>query len=678
MKKILILAILIPGALLVRAEDTASPVINPETLGYTREAYDSVGNEFSFEMLYSYLAEDGDKLFLRLPQKVKTLSGREISAADVYGTVYFGPYPFETAETTYDYAVFRKRSRITGGTAEINVKSLFALRSNSENWSDTAKLALRLELHARTTQEDIDLGTYQIQACVKVENSTLEILPSIIEGPFVTNVTSDNPTVIEIVFRLNKEAAAKVVIPAIGEFMQGKSSDEYKIRLVRLKPDTGYKYYVEVAGVRTGEYEFKTAPLPGKGKTRFVFACDSRGGYGGGDRNYMGVNYNVMERIAGLAWIQDVDFMLHGGDLVNGYTTSTDDFRSQIRAFKQSVSSFWRSRPVYTGLGNHEALVETYRDPSPDADKRKNRYGVQIDKRPYATDSAEAVFAGEFYNPLDAPPPPRENLPTLNENTYSFQYGPVKVITICNNYWYANYASETGGAPEGWLFPIQLGWLRSRLQEAEEDPTVKYVIVYAQEPVFPNGGHVSDTMWYRGDNNVRAHMLDGKGELRPAHNGIIEVRNDLAEILQGYSKVAAFLAGDEHAYHRIVIDKETPVGDPKKDDFNRDGKICGEAENEADREPCSPLAELKFPLWYITSGGAGAPYYSEEPSPWNEYLKKKYADESELRKYYFFTSQLNYLLFEADENGISVTVYNPYGEKIDSVQNLMDVKKQEK
>ena len=49
------------------------------------------------------------------------------------------------------------------------------------------------------------------------------------------------------------------------------------------------------------------------------------------------------------------------------------------------MAGFWRSRPVYPAMGNHEALLNVFDDGS--------KYGIALDQWPYATHSAEAVFA---------------------------------------------------------------------------------------------------------------------------------------------------------------------------------------------------------------------------------------------------------------------------------------------
>jgi hypothetical protein len=241
----------------------------------------------------------------------------------------------------------------------------------------------------------------------------------------------------------------------------------------------------------------------------------------------------------------------------------------------------------------------------------------------------------------------------------------VKIICFNNNYWVSYRSRKFGGAPEGYILDDQLDWIKKELEAAEMDEAVRYVILYAQEPVFPNGGHLRDAMWYHGDNNVRAYTYDSdRGELVPESKGIVEVRNELVRAIAGSEKVAAVLTADEHGYHKVLIDGSVPIGDPEKDDQNENGKL-GDAGEEH-----SALADLEYPTWYITAGGGGAPYYSEEKTPWNEYWNARPGSDG-----FYYSSQEHILLFSANEERISLGVYNPYGEIFDGIDDLMAVKK---
>jgi hypothetical protein len=361
-------------------------------------------------------------------------------------------------------------------------------------------------------------------------------------------------------------------------------------------------------------------------------------------------------------------FFLFGGDLVNGYTSSPDDFRTQLQGWKQAMAGFMHHRPAYSCIGNHEAILKAYT-------KGDNLMQV-LDRWPYETESTEAIFAEQFIQPVNGPEPSDPRRPTYKENVYSFQYGPVRFIAFNNNYWVSRnlFRREatflTGGSPEGYMLDDQMNWIQKELDKAEKDETVRFIILFAQEPVFPNGGHIQDSMWYLGDNTIRAYTYDEKEDkLKPENDGIIDVRNKLAAMIGANKKVAAVLGSDEHAYHKTLIDKTVPIGVPEKDGME---KVC--AENGA----CSPLSGLKYPTWYIVSGGGGAPYYAMEKTPWNDYwqnFKGEMPDHTSKRGCFYYSSQENFFIIKTDNSKISLTVYNPYGEILDAIDDLMQVKK---
>jgi phosphodiesterase/alkaline phosphatase D-like protein len=108
-------------------------------------------------------------------------------------------------------------------------------------------------------------------------------------------------------------------------------------------------------------------------------------------------------------------------------------------------------------------------------------------------------------------------------------------------------------------------------------------------PLFPNGGHVGDAMWYGGNNTPRATVAG-----KPLANGIIERRDDLLRIIQAHPKVLAVLTGDEHNYNKTRLDAKVPIYPPNWD---------------------KAKVELQRPFWQINNGAAGAPYYAQDDTP---------------------------------------------------------------
>jgi hypothetical protein len=239
---------------------------------------------------------------------------------------------------------------------------------------------------------------------------------------------------------------------------------------------------------------------------------------------------------------------------------------------------------------------------------------------------------------------------------FAFQYGPVKVIVFNNNYWWTshNRIAEFGGSPEGYILPEQLRWIERELKKTEDDATVRFVLLLGHEPVFPGGGHVADAMWHNGNNNVRAYMVGDGGKPQPFPMGIVEVRNRFWEIVSKNPKVAAVLGSDEHNYQRLLVDARMQVGVPALDDRDKNGKL--------DDGVLSPDSAFGLPTWCIISGGAGAPYYTQQPSPWQGSVVR-------------FTAQHHYVFFQADENRMGCRVYSVSGQLLDEEPDLLAVKR---
>jgi 3',5'-cyclic AMP phosphodiesterase CpdA len=378
----------------------------------------------------------------------------------------------------------------------------------------------------------------------------------------------------------------------------------------------------------------------------------------------MGCNYRDLSHFAAFAYRTDCRFLLQGGDLVNGYTTRPDDYRTQFYGWKHAVHGFHAERPVYAAMGNHECLVYHFDDGS--------KYGLRVDRWPYDTQSSEVIYGEELVLPTNGPTASDPRRPTYRENVYSFQYGCVQCIAVNNNYWLCDRATQYGGSPEGYILPDQLSWIKRELQKAEQDGTVKFVFLFMQEPMLPNGGHIADAMWYHGDNRVRAGTWGGR-QLQLEAAGIIDVRNELMRAVHASSKVVAVLGSDEHGYSKLRVDSSVPVGDPGKDDVNGDGWINYHGlDTDGDGKPnavevASPLHDLARPVWYLVGGGFGAPFYAREATPWNAYWDEK---GPRTRDSFVYSSQPNILVFDVSESGVSMETINLFGETIDRINNL--------
>jgi hypothetical protein len=176
----------------------------------------------------------------------------------------------------------------------------------------------------------------------------------------------------------------------------------------------------------------------------------------------MGHNRHVLSRVAQDAYRRGAHFFLFGGDLINGYTSSRDDFRLQLKGWKQTMAGFWRSRPVYPAMGNHEALLNVFDDGS--------TYGIALDQWPYATHSAEAVFADAFWNPQNGPQSrPTDRRPALQGKRLlvSVRAGRLRGLQqqlLVDDQ--RKCVRPYGGAPEGYMLDDQLRWIETTLNRS--------------------------------------------------------------------------------------------------------------------------------------------------------------------------------------------------------------------
>ena len=576
------------------------------------------------------------------------------------GTISTGPYPFEAGDADIDYMRFRRSSRLEKGRGVLRITDLMDPFRNANNWPQgqgwqmTPTIAYRLDLW-RGSGDRIDrLGFYHGLVSFSYRDGILRRLNTITEGPFVSGVSSDDPTSLVIAWLTSDPCRGAVAL----EDTAGRTvavadpgpATAHEVRVTGLEPDSRYLYHVACVTDRgdttiSNRYELRTAPSRGEGEVVLAFVGDSREGTGGGERACTGSNARVLGWLGQDAHHRGAEFLLFGGDLANGYTTDTEDFAVQLTGWKLAISGFWRTHPIYTGMGNHDSLLHGFDDDS--------RYGITFDKWPYATASCEAVFAGMFHNPTNGPQPADLRRPSYSENVYTLQYGPVAVIAFNNNYWWTtdDKVPEFGGCPEGYILPEQLAWIEEQLDRAQADTTVRYIVMFAQEPVFPCGGHISDAMWWEGDNNVRAYARpSGTDRVEPIGPGIIEVRNRLWEAVARHDKVAVVLGSHEHEYYRLRMDDQTPVGMYPGDDLDGDGKL----------DRASPNPRFGHPTWAVTAGTAGAPYYSREETPWQPDV---------------FTSQSGYVLLRAGDEGMSLEFITETGQIYDRVDDLMAIKK---
>jgi len=595
--------------------------------GYSRIHYDDDGK--------LYLARDGRKIYQSNPRggyeledMIGSPKGTENGIKFTFpegftGAMYYGfIHHFDSKHPLPVY--FRDFLLITGTTCEIDIKNGMSGKYDMIGWEDTGIGTLGYRITNEYGEMIYDgIITFDGTGPFKVANT-------ITEGPFISLLSETGAT---ITFRTNKKCKGKILVDG-QEFVEKKATLNHDIPVSGLSPDTDYEYTVQIRSLDQ-KYSFRTAPEPGsRSSFSFSYASDSRGGQGGGERGFYGVNSYILKKILAASLHYDARFMVFTGDLIDGYLTNKNQMDLQYSNWKRSVEAFAHYIPLYVGMGNHEALTYTFYD-------TVTQIPFSVDRFPFETESAEAIFQSHFTLPVNGPDsedgseydpnPEQVDFPSYKESVYYFKYDNVAIVMLNSDYWYSpslrNYQRASGNL-HGYLMDNQMEWFAKVLSELEQDDNIDHVFVTQHTPAFPNGGHVHDDMWYNGTNDFRPYV-DGK----PVKKGIIQRRDEYLDLITNKSKkVVALLTGDEHNYNRMQLTSEV---------------------NIYPENYFHPKLEVTRPVWQINNGAAGAPYYAQEETPWSDSVEG-------------FTTQNAVVIFHVNGKRISMEVFNPDTlEKID-------------
>ena len=553
-----------------------------------------------------------------------------------YGFLYYGFIPLN--DSKYPQPVyFSSVETIKEGFAEIRIKDMKG-KFDMIDWTTNAMGIMGYRIMDSwnnilydgkinftaydflATDEVYKTMAYGQQVNVKPDPFKVEL--SIIEGPFIANLTHEETTV-----QMKTNFRGKVTVAVNGKKFTSKNNTIHEIQITGLEPDTEYNYEL-IYGSFSEKYSFRTAPAPGS-RTAFSFAytSDSRSGNGGGERNLNGVNAYIMKKIMALNMQEKVRFMQFTGDMITGYKENTDAIQLEYANWKRAIEPFARYIPVITAMGNHEAAVKTFFDLA-------NNYKYQVDNFPYDIASSEAIYQREFVNPLNGPDSedgsmydPDENaidFPSYKESVFYYIYDNLAMVVLNSNYWYTPSVKSidvTGGNIHGYVMDNQLEWFSNTMAELENNSAIDHIFVTIHTPFFPNGGHIYDDMWYNGDNSFRPVIAGNK-----VAKGIIERRDELLDIIVNQSKkTKAILTGDEHNYARTLIGPQTNIY-PKRYTAEK--------------------ISISREIWQINNGAAGAPYYAQEETPWSKYVEG-------------FTTQNALVIFDVDGTSINMRVLNP-------------------
>jgi len=534
------------------------------------------------------------------------------------GKLYYGLINYE--DSKYPMPVwFKSTSEIIGGKAYINIKKRLSGRYDMSDWEKNGygTLSYRVSDNKGNLIYDGIVSFYY-------KNRKFELAETIIEGPFVNILTPESAV---ISFDLNKAAEADIYING-KKYTDGAVTKHHEIKVNNLKPNTEYIYEVKY-GKLSQKYAFKTAHKKGDRKPFvFAYASDSRNGQGGGEHSLNGTNFYVMRKMAAAARLNDVAFMQFSGDLVNGYVTNKEDINLQYANWKRAVEPYAHYFPFVCALGNHEFTGVQFVD-------ENGKWKGAVTKFPFETESSSAVFASNFVNPQNGPlsedgskydpNPNKTDFPPYDETVFYYTYDNVAVIVLNSNYWYCpslKHNPKTSGNLHGYLMDKQLEWLDKTIGMFEKDKDIDHVFITQHTPAFPDGGHVGDDMWYKGNNKYRPYVAG-----KPVDKGIIERRDEYLNILiNKSSKVISLLTGDEHNYNKLHLSPDVNIypNDWKFDKLKRNRTI-----------------------WQINNGAAGAPYYAQDKSvPWTNAVSG-------------FSTQNALVLIYVNGKKVSVKVMNP-------------------
>lgn len=530
------------------------------------------------------------------------------------GTVIYGLFPKEKMK--YPHAVFFKKSvKIENGKAFLDIRNALSGVYDIANWEAEKKGSIRY----RILDSKNNIITNK-RIVFSVDENKFNIEPGITNGPFITALTSSSFT---LTFWTNIKTSS--VFKVAGREYKKEELKKHVYKLTNLNAGIDYKYEINL-GIDVLNSHITTAPLADNNqKFSFAFASDSRGGTQFGESDLKGHNAYIVRKMAALANFKDIDFFQFTGDMIDGYRSDKEEMRLEYVNWLRTMSPYMRTISMNVGMGNHEAFLQVFGE---------HKDYIAVDNFPFETESAEAIFGEFFENPDNGPlsedgnkydPNTKtQDFPSYKKNVYSYVYSNTAMIVLNSNYWYTpkqSIISQIGGNPHGYIMDQQMDWLQKQFEIYENDEKIKHVFVTIHTPVFPNGGHSKNDMWYNGNNEVRPY-IDGV----PVENGIIEQRDIFLDLLVNKStKFRALLTGDEHNYTRLTIDNESDIY-PQNWKGNR----------------------LNFtrPFVQIVNGAAGAPYYAQEVLPWSSDLNK-------------FSAQYALVIFNVDGDKIIIEVINP-------------------
>lgn len=294
-------------------------------------------------------------------------------------------------------------------------------------------------------------------------------------------------------------AVERVPLDAEGPVLDSAMVDR-RVHLTGLPTGARVQYTVVADSLEVGPITFRTAPAPGEGGTRVLAFGDS----GWGSRGQILLAEVMTDR--------DWDLAIHMGDIAYQQGTEIDFTRRHFDVYRELLSSV----PFFPSVGDHDVRT-----------------------------AGGAPYDGAFVWPA----------PEEGARYYTFRWGHIQFISL----------DTSGSTPAGRRLRRgergpQVEWLRETLESLQEDPSLRWTIVFTHTPPY-------------------SHATGFGG-----HGSSLPVRRALAPLFDRYG-VDLVLAGHDHHYERMW-----PI---------RDG--------ERVRRGCGTV--------YVVSGGGGASRYARAIAP---------------------------------------------------------------
>lgn len=215
---------------------------------------------------------------------------------------------------------------------------------------------------------------------------------------------------------------------------------QHEAKITGLDAATSYPYELWLGSERVASgASFRTAPSVGTGPIRFIAFADS------------GIGSSAQKSLAAQMAADRSDFILHGGDIVYGSTSTSGDasYKTYQSWFFDIYRDWLKTTPFFPAMGNHDA-------------RSTNKYG--------------AAYLDLFVLPEEAG---ASAYPDHAERYYSFDYGPAHVVMLDTERAFQDPARRA----------VQLDWLASDLASTSQPWKIA---VMHRSPYSAKGEHGSD------------------------------------------------------------------------------------------------------------------------------------------------------------------------------------------